>query len=85
MTTDVSHSNLPPLFVQHVGDDGGKDNPEDEPCRYGDWSKWSECEVVCQPVKKGSTKVRQRIPLEGQNKQCRVLEEYFYCDPNTYC
>lgn len=58
---------------------------EDEPCKYGNWSRWSECEVVCQPVKKGSNKVRQKIPIEGQGTKCKILEEFYYCDPDNYC
>lgn len=55
-------------------------------CEYGNWTQWSECEVVCQPVKKGSNKVRQKIPINGQdNDRCSIMEEIYYCDPNIYC
>lgn len=56
-----------------------------KPCEYGNWTQWSECEVVCQPVKKGSNKVRQKIPIGDHNNKCSVLEEIYYCDPNIYC
>lgn len=55
-------------------------------CEYGNWTQWSECEVVCQPVKKGSNKSRQRLPLNGQTSDtCLPVEQFYYCDPNVYC
>lgn len=57
----------------------------EKPCEYGNWTQWSECEVVCQPVKKGSNKVRQRLPVNAQNNRCGLIEELYYCDPNIYC
>lgn len=58
----------------------------EKPCEYGNWTQWSDCEVVCQPVKKGSNKVRQRVPInDDPDKKCQIFEELYYCDPNVYC
>lgn len=65
-------------------DDTDDDGTSTE-CRYSDWTEWSDCEVVCQPVRRGSNKVRQRYPLDRHESHCQVIEELFYCDPSIYC
>lgn len=54
-------------------------------CIYKDWTAWTECEVICKPIKLASTKVRRRIPIDGYKDNCDIIEELYFCDPNVYC